>query len=170
MVVSVQCLTTSVDMMINILHKLLSMGTVAAKADTEVLSEVPEESKACMVNHIKDTGRPRKRVTTSIQRPQRTLVHSHSSTLHLVEIAPLREVSVVMGALGRHNHQNILSSIRALVLAIMVACLTYLGVLSQPIKGRPQVLALTLANKAATTTHFATMVNRRKYLVDPVLR
>lgn len=157
-------------MMINILHKLLSTGTVAAKADTEeVLSEVPEGSKACMVNHIKDMGRPHRRVTTNIQPLQRTLVRSHSSTLHLVGIALLREVLVVMDALGRHNHQNTLSSIPALVLRIMVACLTCLGVLSQPIRGRTQGSALTLANKAATMTHFATMVNRRKYQVVPVL-
>lgn len=171
MVVNVQCLTTSVDMMINILHKLLSTGTVAAKAVTEeVLSEVPEGNKACMVNHIKDMELPHKRVTTSIQHLQQTLGRSHSSTLRLVEIAPLREVLVVMAALGRHNHRNILSSIPALALAIMVACLMCLGVLSQPTKGRPLVLALTLANKAATTTHFAHMVNRRKSLVAPVLR
>ena len=158
-------------MMINILHKILSTGTVAAKADTEeVLSEVPEGSKACMVNHIRDMGRPRKRAMTSIQRLQRTLVRSHSSTLHLVEIAPLLEVSVVMGAPGRHNHRNTLSSIPALVLAITVACLTCLGVLSLPTRGRTQDSALTLANKPATTTHFATMVNHRKYLVGPVLR
>ena len=158
-------------MMISILHKLLSTGTVVAKADTEeVPSPVPEGSKACMVNHIKGMGRPHRQVTTSIQPLQRILVRSHSSTLHLVETALLREVLVIMGALGRRNHRNTLSSILALVLAIMVACLTYLGVLSQTIRARAQVLALTWANKAATTTHFATMVNRPKYRVAPVLR
>ena len=171
MVVSVQCLTTSVDMMINILHKLLSTGTVAAKVDTEeVLSGVPEGSKACMVNHIKDMVHPHRRVTTNIQPLQQTLVRSHSSTPHLVGIALLREVLVVMDALGRHNRRNILSSIPALVLPITVAYLTCLGVLSQPIRGRTQGSAPTLAaNKAATMTHFATMVNRRKYLVVLVL-
>ena len=54
-------------MMISILHTLLSTGTVAAKADMEeVLSEVPEGSKACMVNHIKGMGHPHRRATTTM--------------------------------------------------------------------------------------------------------
>ena len=55
MVVNVRCLTTSVDMMINILHKILSSGMVAAKADTvEDHLEVLAASKGCMDRPIKD--------------------------------------------------------------------------------------------------------------------
>ena len=55
MVVNVRCLTTSVDMMINILHKILSSGMVAAKADTvEVHLEVLAASKGSMDRPIKD--------------------------------------------------------------------------------------------------------------------
>ena len=158
-------------MMISILHKILSTGTVAAKADTEEdLSEVAEGSKACMVNHIKGMGRPHRRAMTSIQPLQRTLVRLHNSTRHLVETALLPEVLVVMCARGRRSHRRILSSFPALVLAITVARPTSSGALSQTTKGRTRDLALTLANRAATTTHFATLVIRRKYLVGPVLR
>lgn len=158
-------------MMISILHKLLSTGTVAAKAGMEeVHSEVLAASKACMVNHIKVTGRPPRRATTSIQPLQRPRVHSHSSTLHLAETAPLLEVSAIMRVLGRHNHRTTLSSIPELVPATMVACLMYLGALSRPTRGRPRGLAPTWANRAVTTTHFAIMVIRPRYLVAPVLR
>lgn len=157
-------------MMISILHKLLSTGTVEAKADTEeVPSGVPEESKACMVSHIKGMGRLHRRAMTSIQPLQRTPVRSPSNTRHLVETALLPEVLVTMGALGRHNRQRILSNIPELVLPIMVACLTCLGVLSRTIRGRTRGLAPTSASKAAMTILFATMGILRKYLVVPAL-
>lgn len=158
-------------MMISILHKLLSTGTVAAKVGMEeVLSEVPGGSKACMVNHIKGTGRTLRRRTTSIQHLQRIRAHSHSNTRHLAETALLLEVSATLGGLGRRNRRITLSNIPGLVLVIMVACLMCLGVLSRPIRGRIRVLALTWSNRAATMIHFAIMVIRPKCLVAPVLR
>ncbi len=143
---------TSVDMMISILHKILSTGTAAAKADTEeVLSVVPEGSKPCMVNRIKGMGRPHRRAMTSIPPLQRTLVRLHSSTRHLVETALLLEGWVIMDALGRRNHRRTLSNFPALWLATMVARLTCLGVLSPIIRGKIRELAPTLAIRAATT-------------------
>ena len=132
-------------MMISILHKLLSMGTVAVKPDTgEVLSEVPEENKACMVNHIKDMGRPHRPAMTRIQPLRRTRVRSDTSTRHLAERALLPEVSAAMGVLGRHNHRRMLSSILAPVPATTVVCLMYLGKgLSRPTKAKTRELAPT---------------------------
>ena len=124
-------------MMISILHKLLSTGTVATKADMEeVPLEAPEGSKECTVNHIKGMGRPHRQVTTTTRPLLPTQVPSHSSTRHLVEIALLPADSAIMGVLGRHSHPRIHSSILVLVGATIVACLMYLGALSRPIRGR----------------------------------
>ena len=129
-------------MMISILHKLLSTGMVAAKGGMEeVLLEVREASKACMVNHIKGMGRPPRRAMISIQRPLQ--MPSHSSTHPLVGTALLPEISATMRVLGRHNHPKILSSIPALVLAITVTCLTSLAVLSRISQGKTRGLGLT---------------------------
>ena len=161
---------TPVGMMINILHKLLSMGTVAARAVMEgVLLEVPGESKACMVNHIKGTGRPNKRATTSIRPLLRTRVPLHISTHLLVETVRLPEVSAAMGVQGRHSQRKTLSNIPALVLATMAACLMCLGVLSRAIKGRTPDSVPTWANRAVTTIHFAIIVTRPRGPMVPVL-
>ena len=158
-------------MMISILHKLISTGMVAAKVGMEeVLSEVLEGSKACMVNLIKGMARPHRRATTSIQPLQRTQVPSHSSTRHLAETALLPEVSATMGALGRHSQPRTPSNFRALVLATIVAYLMYLGVPIRTSRGRIRGSLLIWVNRAATTTKFATLVIRPKYLVVQVLR
>ena len=159
-------------MMISILHKLLSTGTVATKADMEeVPLEAREGSKECTVNPIKGMGRPHRQVTTTTTRPLLpTQVPSHSSTRHLVEIALLPAVSAIMGVLDRHSHPRIHSNILALVGATIVACLMYLGALSRPIRGRTRDSVLIWASRAATTTHFATMVIHPKCLEVPVLR
>ena len=158
-------------MMISILHKLLSTGTVAAKGDMEeVLLGAAEESRACMGNHIRGTGLLHRQTTTTIQLLQRTRVHSHSSTRHPVERALLPEDSVLMGVLGRRNHRRTLSNFPALELATMVAFLMCLGALNRTTRDRIQGLALTWANRAVAMTRSATMVIRPKYLVAPVLR
>lgn len=157
-------------MMISILHKILSTGTVAAKVVMgEVLLEVPEGSKACMVNHIKVMGRPHRRATTSIQRLQRMRVPSHSNTRHLVETVLLPRVSATMGVLGLRNHLKTLSNILALVLVTIIACLMCLGVLSRTSLGRTQGLVPTWVNRVVATTNSATIPIRPKYLVVQVL-
>ena len=157
-------------MTINILHTLLSTGTVAAKAGMEeVLLGGLEGSKACMVNHIKGMGQIHRQAMTSTLPLLRTRVLSHSNTHHLVEKAPILEVSATMGVPGRHSHPRTLSNIPALVLATILACLMFLGVLSQPIRGRIRGLALTWANRAVTTIRFAAMAIHPRCLVVPVL-
>lgn len=158
-------------MMISILHKILSTGTVAAKVVMgEVLLEVAEGSKACMVNHIKGMGRPHRRAMTSIQPLQRMRVPSHSNTRHLVETALLPRVSATMGVLDLRNHLTTLSNILALVLVPIVACLMYLGVPSRTFQGRTQGLVPTWVNRVVTRTNSATIAIRPKYLAVQVLR
>ena len=158
-------------MMISILHKILSTGTVAAKVVMEeVLSEVPEGSKACMANPIKGMGRPHRRATISIQPLQRMRVPLHSSTRHLVETALPPRVSATMGVPGLRNHLTTLNNILALVQATIVAYLMYLGVPSRTSRGRIPGSVPTWVNRVVTTTNSATMVIRPKYLAVQVLR
>lgn len=158
-------------MMISILHKILSTGTVATKVVMgEDLLEVPEGSKACMVNHIKGTGRPHRRATTSIRPLQRMRVPSHNNTRHLVETALLPRVSATMGVLGLRNLLTTLSNILALVLVTIVAYLMYLGVPSPTSPGRTQGLVPTWVNRVVTRTNSATIAIRPKYLAVQVLR
>ena len=157
-------------MMINILHKLISTGTVAAKVGMEVvLLEVLEGSKACMVNLIKGMGRPHRRATTSIQPLRRTRVPSHSSTRHLAETALLPEVSATMGVLDRRSQPRTPSNFLALVLATIVAYLMYLGVPIPTSRGRTRDSVLIWVNRAVMTTKSATIVTPPKYLVVRVL-
>lgn len=156
-------------MMTSILHKILSTGTVAAKVVMgEVLLEVPEGSKACMVNHIKGTGRPHRRATSSIPPLQRMRAPSHSNTRHLVETALLPRFLATMGVLGLRNHPTTLSNILALVLATMVACLMYLGVPSRISQRRIRGLVPTWVNRVVMRTKSATIAIRPKYLAVQV--
>ena len=158
-------------MMINILHKLLSTGTVAAKAGTvEVLLGEPEVSRGCMVNHIKGMGHPHRRATTSIQHLRQTQVLLHSSTPHLVGTALLPEASATMGVQGQHNRPRILNSFPALVPATITAYLMYLGAPSRTSRGKTRGSVLIWVNRVGTRTKFAILAIRPKYLVVQALR
>ena len=158
-------------MMTNILHKLLSTGTVEVRVDMEeVLLEAPEGSRVCMANRIKGMEPPHRRAMTSIQPLQQTQVPLHSSTRHLVETALLQEVSVIMAVRGPRNHPRPLSNIPALVLATIVPCLMCLGVLSRISRGRTRGLVPTWVNRVVTRTRFAIIVTRPKDLVVQALR
>ena len=158
-------------MMINILHKILSTGTVAAKAGmVEVLLGEPEVSRACMVNRIRGMGHPHRQATTSIRHLRRTQVLLHSSTPHPVGTALLPEASVTMGVLGQHNRPRILSSIPALVLATITAYLMCLGVPSPTSRGKVRGWVLTWVNRVGTRTNFAILATRPKYPVVQALR
>ena len=157
-------------MMINILHKLLSTGTVAAKAGmVEVLLGEPEVSRACMVNRIKGMGHPHSRATTSIRHLRRMQVPLHSSIPHLVGTALLPEASATMGVLGQHNRPRIRSSTPALVLATITAYLMCLGAPSRTSRGRTRGSVLTWVNRVGTRTKFAILAIRPKYPVVQAL-
>ena len=157
-------------MMINILHKILSTGTVAAKGRmVEVLLGEPEVSRACMVNHIKGMGRPHKRATTSIRHLRRMQVLLRSSTPHPVGTALLPEASATMGVPGQHNRPRILSSIPVLALAIITAYLTCLGGPSRTSRGKPRGWVHTWVHRVGMRTKFATLAIRPKYPVVQAL-
>ena len=162
---------TPVDMMINILHKLLSTGTVAAKAGTvEVLLGEPEASRACMVNHIKRMGHPHRRATISIRHPQPTQVLLLNSTPHPVGTALLpEEASAIMAVLGQHKRPRIPSSIPALAPATTTAYLMSLGAPSRTSRGKTRGLVLTWVNRMGTRTKSAISAIRPKYPVVQAL-
>lgn len=93
MVESVRCLTTSVDMMTSILHKIISTGTVAAKLDMEgVPLEALEASKACMDNPTKGMECLPRLPMINTPRLQQMLEHLVNNTRLLAEIALPQEV------------------------------------------------------------------------------
>jgi len=137
---NVRCLTTFVDMKTNILHKILSSGTEAARVDTEEgRLEAPVESKGCMGSHINLTGCLHKHPTISIPPLQLMRVLSVSNSLQLLlEIAlPL----VITDVLDLRNLQKILNSSEPLGRVITAACLTLLDVLSRGIQDKARVSA-----------------------------
>lgn len=98
-------------MMINFLHTTLSLDTEPAKVDTEDLSEVVQESRACMASLIKVTACPhRRRMISTRPRQQIPLpLASSSSTLRPQEKerqVPACRIIIVMGRLSPRSTRN----------------------------------------------------------------
>ena len=163
--VSVPCLTTFVDMTINILHKTTSSGTEPTKADMEDPLAVVAESKACMVNLIKDTAclhiHP---MINSIQHLRRMRELLANNTRRLVGKVLLLEDWAIMDVLDPRSHRRILSNLALVVSVVMAMVVMYLDDLRRGSRDRIQVSELTVASKVETKTLFVAMATRPKYL------
>lgn len=134
-----------VDMTINILHKTLSSGTEAAKADTEeVPLEARVESRECMASLNKGTACPHRHHTTiNTPAPQQTLAPLVNSILHPDGTVPPPEVLETLDALDLPNHRIALINLPVLEEVVMGMCLMCLDDLNQDTLGRTLGLAVT---------------------------